>query len=165
MPQKQTIGYLVEIAIQLERATEALYLGLEEKFSFHQEVARFWRRFASEEAGHARWLERLQEKLEPAQASAPADPELLNQALKMLQLSQLTQLEKVNNFDDAYELALDLENSETNAVFDFLIGNFAEDEAAIAFLRVQLQGHIANITDALPDGLRTPRERKKVLVL
>lgn len=87
MSDKSTIAKLLELAISVEKAAEELYRGLEVKFAHHQEVADFWRRYAVEEAGHARWLERLRDTLSPEQLSAPADPLVLKEARKVLQFS------------------------------------------------------------------------------
>ncbi len=150
MSGKATVDKLFEMAIAAERAGEALYRGLETKFAHHQPAASFWASYAKEEAGHARWLERLQDRLSMEQLSAPADPKVLQEAHKALQFSVEHALKGVGNLDDAYQLASELENAETNAVFDFLITTFPDDEQTAPFLRAQLRGHVGKIMIEFP---------------
>jgi rubrerythrin len=157
MPNKATLAQLLDLAIAAERAAEALYRGLEAKFSHYDEITAFWRRYASEEVMHAEWLERLQESLTSKQLAAQADPFILKSANRALQASVDKRLKKVKNLEDAYQLVHELENSETNAVFDFLITNFSEDKKTQTFLRSQLQDHIGKLTTGFPvplDALR-----------
>ena len=131
MPNKATVSELFELAIAAEKAAEELYRRLEKKFAHHQEVADFWRKYAAEEVGHAHWLERLRDALNPDQLSAPADPFVLKDAHKVLQFSVENRLNDIKNLEDAYQLVNELENSETNAIFEFLITNFSSDEETV----------------------------------
>lgn len=154
---ESTIARLIELSIAAEKAAEELYRGLEAKFSHHEEVADFWREYAGEEAMHAAWLEQLRDSLLPKRLSAPADSDVMEDAHRALQVPVKRRLQDVHNLDDAYQLAHELENSETNAVFDFLINNFAEDKKAQAFLRSQLRDHIGKLAfnfPVQPDGVR-----------
>jgi hypothetical protein len=54
------------------------------------------------------------------------------------------------NLENAYQLVHELENSETNAVFDFLISNFAEDRTTQDFLRSQLKDRIGKLAFNFP---------------
>ncbi len=150
MLKKATVGDLFGWAIEAERTAEKLYRGLEAKFAFHQELARFWRGSAAEEAGHARWLERLRNGLEAKQLSAVADPDIVQQVRAVLQFSIEDALGELENLEEAYQLVNELENSETNAIFEFLISNFAEDVEIQSFLRAQLRKHIVRLTTEFP---------------
>ncbi len=68
MSNNATIAELFDLAIAAEQACEALYHGLADRFAHHPAVADFWTAYADEEAGHARWLERLS----PSSARWPA---------------------------------------------------------------------------------------------
>ena len=98
-----------------------------------------------EEAGHARWLERLREKLSSEELSAPADPSMLKAARGILESSVEKQLAEIKDLRGAYQLASELENSETNAIFEFLVANFAADEQTRTFLRSHLKDHIGKL--------------------
>jgi protein involved in sex pheromone biosynthesis len=56
----------------------------------------------------------------------------------------------VKNLEDAYQLVNDIENGETNAIFQFLLDNFEPDEHMQVFLRAQLNKHIAKLSIDLP---------------
>jgi rubrerythrin len=157
-----TIAELFGLAIMAERAAEELYHGLEAKFAHHEDVAGFWQAYAEEEAMHAEWLERLQNSLTPEQLSAPANPGVLKEAHRALQVPVEKRLRDVRDLEDAYQLVSDLENSETNAVFDFLISNFSEDPETQAFLRSQLKDHIGKLAIDFPIQFRLNAVRRQI---
>lgn len=165
MSNKAMVADLFELAIAAEKAMEELYRGLEAKFAHHQEVADFWGKYAAEEARHARWLERLRDTSSPEQLSAPADPFMLKDARKILQFSIENRLKKIKNLEDAYQLVNELENSETNAIFEFLITNFSSDKETQSFLRSQLRDHIANLTIEFPTQFKGTARRQAVKAL
>ena len=165
MSDTETLAQLIELAIQLEKSAEALYRGIAAKFTHHPELEKFWMRHAAEELGHARWLERLRKTSSAEQLALPADPEMLKTAQKMLQFSVDNALGNIKTFEDAYELAVDLENSETNAIFEFLITNYYADQDAVAFLRKQIKSHVASITDELPTEVKDRVQREATEVL
>lgn len=162
MSNKSTIARLLELAIAAEKAAEELYRGMETKFAHHEDVADFWREYADEEVMHAAWLERLRDSLTPERLSAPADPGVMEEAHQALQVPVKRRMQDVHDLDDAYQLAHELENSETNAVFGFLIDNFAEDKKAQVFLRSQLQDHIGKLAINFPIQFRQASVRKQI---
>ncbi len=164
MSDTETLAQLIELAIQLEKSAEALYRGIAAKFTHHPELEKYWLHSAAEELGHARWLERLRRISSAEQLASPADPVMLKTAQKMLQFSVDNALANIKNFEDAYELAVDLENSETNAIFEFLITNYYADQDAVAFLRDQIRHHVASITDELPAEVKDRVLRQSIEV-
>jgi rubrerythrin len=162
MSNKSTVAELIEMAIAAETAAEELYHKLEARFAHHEDVADFWREYAGEEAMHAEWLERLRDSLTPERLSAPADPGVLKEANQALQVPVEKRLQGVHDLEDAYQLVNELENSETNAVFDFLITNFAEDKKTQAFLRSQLQDHIGKLAINFPIQFRLASVRRQI---
>jgi rubrerythrin len=165
MANTETTAELFEMAIAAEKAAEELYFGFEERFAHHQDVVAFWRKYAEEEVGHARWLEGVRDKSSPEQLSAPADPSILKDARKFLRFSPQHALEGVTNLEDAYQLANELENSEINVVFEFIITNFSADESAGSFLRAQLKDHIARLMTEFPARFSHSASRQAVKVL
>jgi len=150
MSNTETTAELFKLALAAEQAAEDLYLGLEAKFAHQPEVAGFWGDYAKEEVGHARWLESVRDKSSPEQLSSPADPSILNAARNLLRFSPQNALEGIKNLEDAYQLANELEHSEINVVFEFIITNFASDASAGSFLRAQLRDHIARLVTDFP---------------
>ncbi len=161
MSNEATVGELFELAIAAEQMAERLYRGLELKFAHCQEAADFWGRYAKEEDGHARSLERLQNTLSQEQLFALADPLMLETMRKTAQLPTENILANVKNLDDAYQLATEAEASETNAVFEFLVTHFSTDEHARAFLRTQLRDHV-DVVARFPMRFKSVIERQEI---
>ncbi len=160
MSSAKTVNDLFEYAIALEKAAESLYLAFEKMFSQDPEVAAFWHRYADEEDGHALYLENVRAGLDADRLSQPADPGMLEKVLHCIAQASSVKLDEIENLDDAYQLAVELENSETNAVFEFMIVNFSTDELAKAhkFLRTQLSTHIGRLDNEFPYMSRLARQ-------
>lgn len=150
MSNQATISELFGLAISAEKAAEKLYRGLEAKFAHFPEVAGFWGEYAVEEAGHTLWLERLRGRLDPEELSESADSHALENARAALQFSVEDALEEIKDLQDAYQMANELESSETNAVFEFLITHFSYDEETQAFLKAQLREHVTELMTGFP---------------
>ena len=151
MTEQATNGELFNLAIAAEEAAEELYRGLEAKFAQHPDVAAFWRQYAAEEAAHAHWLARIRDALSPEQLAAPADSQILGEALKASGFSVGSALKGIENLEDAYQLVSEIENEEINAVFEFLIEGFSTIPEAQSFLRAQLRDHINRIMIEFPE--------------
>ncbi len=140
----------------------AIYLRFGKKFERYPEVAAFWNSYAGEENGHARWLAQLRERAGASRLRQPADPDILQQAERALARPVEDLLAGVKDLQDAYELANELEHSETNTVFEFLINYFAEDAQTQAFLRAQLNDHIVRLTKGFPEHLGSATLRRGI---
>ncbi len=162
MPEFGTIGHLIELAVQGERINQTIYLRFAQKFERYLEVAAFWNSYAGEENGHARWLTLLRERAGADRLNQPADGDIFQQAERALTRSVEDLLAGIKDLQDAYELANELEHSETNAVFEFLINYFAEDAQTQAFLRAQLNDHIGRLTKNFPEHLGSAALRRGI---
>jgi len=162
MPTDTTVAELFDLAIECEQVCEKLYRGLEMKFSHVQEPAKFWGKYAREEAGHARFLEGLRASSSAEKLSTPADTSAIKIAQTALRSSMENGLRKIDDLEDAYRLAVELENSETNAVFEFLITNFSTDKHSQRFARSQLKNHIANLTLNFPSKFNSIAARRAI---
>ena len=160
-----TVAELFEMAIDAERAAEKLYHGLAARFAHHPQVADFWKEYAAEEDGHAVWLARIRDSLSQEALAAPADPTTLREARAALRVSVERALAQVHDLENAYQLVGEIENAETNAVFDFLITHFSADAKTQVFLRSQLQEHVAKLMIDFPTQFKGARMRRKVKVL
>jgi ribosomal protein S7 len=163
MNDAQTVAELFEHAIELEKSLETLYRQFGGIFADHPEVAKFWKHYADEEKGHAAYLERVRDNAQAGRLSEPADEFMLQKVRKCLaEVSPPVQLKEIRTLDDAYQLAVDLENSETNAIFEFIIVNFSTEELAKShkFLRVQLSEHVAKLTTHFPSQYMSKAVRK-----
>jgi hypothetical protein len=148
----ETVGQLFDYAIELEKAAETIYRQMGKMFAQARDVEQFWSHFADEERGHAAYLERIRQSVDIKRLSDPADEKIIRDVQICLGASSLKRLDGLQNFEDAYQLAVELENSETNAIFEFMIVNFSTDELAKSdkFLRVQLSNHLAGLETGLP---------------
>ena len=159
MAQGKTVADLFALAIAAETSTAELYRGLTVKFSEYSDVAEFWQRYVTDEIAHARWLARVQGNLSVEQLADRADPAMLENARHAANVSVEALLDDVHTLEDAYELVNDLENSEINAVFEFLISSFPTDPDVLTFLRTQLMDHINRLLTAFPERFRVPEAR------
>jgi rubrerythrin len=163
----ETVGKLFEYAIKLEEDSEYLYRQLGNMFSQYPDIALFWKRYADEEKGHAVYLERLRAGLDIDKLSRPADNSIFRKILQQFERSIRSKLEKVETLEDAFQLATELENSETNIIFEFMIVNFSTDELAKShkFLRTQLSTHVARLEKDFPSPYKSRTARQNILVL
>ena len=115
-----------------------------------------------EEARHAEWLRDLENRLTPEQLAAPANDHTVALMEAVNQFSLENALGKVKDMEDAYQLVMDLENGETNAIFQFLLTNFETDERIRDFIRAQLNQHIARLSTELPTGYKSIMMRRTI---
>ncbi len=62
-------------------------------------------------------------------------------------------------------MANELEHSEINAIFEFLITHFAVDEQIQTFLRSHLQDHISRLMFEFPAQFKNAVKRREVQAL
>ncbi len=159
MRQGTTVADLFALAITAETSAAEFYRGLAAKFAGYSDVAEFWQCYVTDEIAHARWLARLQGDLSIEQLAAGADPRMLENARHAASVSVEALLDEVHTLADAYEIVNDLESSETNAVFEFLISSFPTDLEVLSFLRTQLIEHVNQLVVAFPERFRDPGAR------
>ena len=162
MSNQVTVDELFDMAIKVEKATGEVYSRLQAKFAPHPDVVRFWRSYAAAEAGHARWLGRIREALNPGQLAAPADEQVAAAVHRLLMAPIERTLQGIETLEDAYQLANEIESGETNVVFDFLITHFASDAQAQSLIRSQLRDHVAKISTGFPARFRSSASRLSV---
>lgn len=149
MANEATVATLFELAIEMEKSAETLYRDFEVGFAHQRQAADFWHVYATEEAGHARWLERFRNQLSAEQLSAPADPQMLQKARQAQRLYQQAASKQVGSLYDACQIASELEHGEINVVFEFLINHSPGEENTRDFLRAQLRIHVHKLTTGL----------------
>jgi len=159
-----TIEHLLNVAIQLEAAAGRFYEGLAERFSYCPEVAQFWRIMAAEEACHENRLIQWGASMSTDRLSQPVDAQMLRLGRKLLGTSVDELLGDVQNLDDAYETAHDLESSEINTIFRFFIAEFSQDPRVIAVLMQDLDEHAERLMTEFPAQYGTRAARASVRV-
>lgn len=159
-----TFSQVVTTSIAAEKTFEQLYRRLAEMFAEYPEVVEYWLKYAREEAGHARWMEKVNETATPEELNTPIDMATSEMVRTVANFSVEKALAGIKNLEDAYQLAVDLENSETNAIFSFVIQNVSLEASTADFLRKQLQEHISQIASRLPEQYNSQVTRQAALV-
>jgi hypothetical protein len=164
MANPLTVGEVFETAIATERSFEDLYNQMQIAFAQLPDMAQFWGRFSSDEARHATWLSGLRARLDRDVLSKPVSEEIVRLVRGVADFSADRAMSQVSDLEDAFELANELENAETNAIFQFLIQNFEPDAQMQAFLRTQLDKHIGALMYAVPPAYKDPVIRKALKI-
>lgn len=162
MPNQDTVAGLFELAISAELIAEALYRRFAEMFAAHPPVAEFWQMYARQESAHAEWLEQLADGLDEIQLATPADASILEGAQKILGFSLEQTLSEIKTLEDAYQLATEMENGETNAVFAFLTEHLAPSDRLRTFLRGQLSDHLNKLLVDFPLEFQSAARRQQI---
>jgi hypothetical protein len=154
-----------EIAIAAEKTAERLFQGLATKFAYREEIARFWLQYAADEVKHAEWLRDLKARLRDEHLARPADVDTVKLLQAVSNFSLDEALKSVNDLEDAYQLIDNVENGETNAIFQFLINSFESNTQIRAFLRDQLDQHVERLSTGLPPQYQQAAARRMVKAL
>jgi hypothetical protein len=142
-----TVEDLFERSIAAEQAAQTLYQGLAERFSHAPEAADYWTGLAEDEQTHIEGLRALFEVLSPAERQAEADPEAFWKADELASFSPQESLQSIETLEEAYQLAHDLEYSEVNTVFEFILMTYWDDAERRQFARSQLREHIGKLAN------------------
>jgi len=120
MPMQWTLRDVFEIAIQAERNAAAVYEGLAEMFADYRTISEFWIRMGDDELQHAAALEEIHRELSPETLVAAPTHSVASSATSLALRPADELLEGVHNFNDACQLAHDMESSEINTLFLYL---------------------------------------------
>lgn len=162
MADPTTLAGLFELAIAAEQNAGSVYERFAQLFAAHPKVAQFWHEYARQEEAHAEWLTQLLESMEAEQLSQPTDPSVLQNAQRLLSISVDQILANVHDLEDAYQLATEMENGETNAIFEFLTEHAAPSERLRTFLRAQLKDHLGKLMVDFPLEFRSAAQRREI---
>lgn len=156
--ENRTANDLIELLIQAETAAQTLYLRLMEAFAHEPDAAQVWWKMGADEAAHIRLLEQIRESLPQEQLRAPADPLWLEQARSAARFSPEQALARIHTLEDAYQQAHAIENSEINAVFEFVMAEYFPRQLRADFVHNMLREHVDRLY-----GLRTTEWRRSIL--
>ncbi len=147
MDNKDTNAAVFELAIQIERYQCALYHRFSELFSHRPDVAEFWKGMEKDEQYHARTLESIRGSLHPERLLAPADPLFLKKIEGILHISAVKRMPPIKTLNDAYGLSYEMENSEFNIVFKFLVKQFGSSEEMKKFALAEIDKHLKKLIE------------------
>jgi rubrerythrin len=147
MTTQPTVQDHFELAIQGEAHLHQLYMGLAEKFATTPDARAFWQQMAADETEHATRLIDIRDALSPEQLAELTDMPSYRGLERAMTPFLSETLAHVQNLQDAYELATELETGEFNAAFKLLVENFLwEEEASLSLILSKLELHIGKLT-------------------
>lgn len=166
MPDKKselTLSDILSKAINIEKTAEEMYKNFAELFSDFKEISDFWNGMSNDELNHAKWLSKIKESLsEQELISVPENnSSIITDNINIL-LSK-NSAKKINNLDDAYELAHELEYSEVNNLFRLLMNNYLASEERKKFIFSEIKEHLEKIMN-FPKYFGDKKLRKKITV-
>lgn len=147
MARKKTVGALFATAIAFEKKAEEFYRGLAKKFSGHPAVSSFWKSMIEDEIQHARALQEMRDSLTTEQLKSPGDDSAAIRDDELASFSAMYDLAKVNNLDEACEMARDIESSEMNAKIQSLVKKFIPPEMRADFVISVLENHVSKLRE------------------
>lgn len=153
----QNVNTLLSLLIDAETATQRFYLQLMESFAHEPLAAQVWWKMGADEAAHIRLIEQAQKSLSLEQLQSPADPIWLEKARAAARFSPDKAMAHIQTLEDAYQEAHAIENSELNAVFEFVMTEFFPRRLQQDFVRSMLREHLQRL-----DELRTPEWRRSI---
>jgi len=163
--RETTFADLLASGIQLEAQTQHVYQEFANLFAHCPDVAAFWRALAAEEASHKNRLIQIRDGMSRERLARPGDVKMLQAAQRLLAVDLGERLAEVRDLDDAYELANDLESSETNTIFQFFLTELSQDMHVVSALMRDLDEHVERLMAEFPVAYATRTERLAVKAL
>ena len=151
---------LLKCAMELEKIQAEIYEGLAKKFSFSREISQFWSEMAEDEKGHYEHIVNMYNRFGAEQLSAKIDDALYNTLCKGLRELKLSRLEEIFDLHDACELAAEVEDYETVAVFEFIHARFGHDSNRLKISGGML-AHLGKLT-SFSDKFKSVDERRRI---
>ncbi len=143
----KTIDRLIEAAIDLECRAAGIYQTLSEKFAQVPGISAFWQGLNKDEIEHAAILKDTRSLLTPEQLSAKPDNKIWEDIAGVRRMLEQHPVEAIKTLDDAYELAHELESSETNAIFRFLADECVPSGIRKELAHSVLEKHLKKLAD------------------
>jgi len=162
MIESLTVENLLDLSSEIEKEMITFYCHMRQKFS-HMPVAKnFWIKLRDDEIEHITQLYRIKQSLTYGQLSAPADRSMIENAGRVLGNINPDEWEKIENLDDAVELANKYENSEANQIFLFLAESYIPSAERRDMIETIVNDHLERLI-SLPPEIDTPIARKRIL--
>ena len=163
MSTEETNATMFDLAIEIERTMQHFYNRLSKQFVHAPEISRFWDGMRKDEIYHERTLERIRGSLHPERLTSIADRSMLRLAKSLVNDSTDQRLNTLETLDDAYDLAHELENSEFNTVFEFIVKAFITHPETQKFALKEIDVHLRKLID-FPQTFGDLNWRKNVRV-
>ena len=142
---ENTINTLFEMAIAAEKEAWIFYHGLTKKFQHVPIAANVWRGMMQDEVMHFEELQKIHATLTEEQLRAPVDQSIMWKAESVREFSAENSLNQIETLGEAFQTAHDIEHSEVNTVFEFILTEFVDPDVQREFVVSQLQEHVAKL--------------------
>jgi len=160
---KHTIGDLFDLVIENESKSEKLYQQFAELFSSYPDITKFWKSMAADETTHISLINQILRSLGNDYLRKTADPEEWNRATKTRNFLNSLDIQLINNLNDAFELAHELEYSEINTSFVYMTTELEYTEEKRDSIMARLLGHQKKIM-SMKEKFGNPENRKRIAV-
>lgn len=141
MPEA-TMADLFDILMQSERQTERFYMGLVEMFLHEPIAAEVWWDMSADEAMHVWLLEKAREAVAAAgRLSEPVDAAILAEARRLTSFSPEKIWSRIQNLEDAYEAAHEVEGMEFDAILEPILLDMFPGDIRNRLARSQFDRH------------------------
>ena len=144
---KTTFEEIFENAIEIEKSAGQIYAKFAKMFSSFPKAAEFWKEMNRDELDHAKWLIEIKETLSDEELSSSPDYNLILKVHHINKLLEEYSARNIDNLDDAYELANEIESSEVNNLFSLLAHKFISSENKRRILLSEITEHQMKIID------------------
>ncbi len=140
--REATLGQLIDTLITSEQATERFYMGLVELFLHEPIAAEVWWDMAAGEASHIWLVEKAREAVMAAGLwDEPVDAALLDQARRLASFSPERLWARIQNLEDAYQAAHEVEGMEFDALLEPIMIDVFPGDIRNRLARSQLDSH------------------------
>ena len=118
--KKMTLDEFLLEAIRIEKMAADIYRDLAGVFVKRKNISAFWKGLMEDELTHAAMLEKSRSVLADKDLKSPVDLSMLLKIQEVNRFIEKNPLSQIQDLDDAFELAHELEFSEVNIIFKFL---------------------------------------------
>jgi rubrerythrin len=143
----ETLGWLIEKAVDWECAARDFYVSLTDSFASEPEISAFWRGMSEQESQHAAAYRSIERSIEGCRLSEAIGPEELDYARSVDALWVEVGTQRIETLDEAYELAHVLEGSEVNTVFRMVVLSRMSNAERRDALAAELDDHLDRLTE------------------
>jgi rubrerythrin len=110
-------------------------------------VAAFWDSFAKDEMNHAEMIQEIQRSLTRKELSALPTDDQWESLLAAEDFLACPQIQSVQDLEDAYELAHEIENYELVLIFQLFVNEAIGNNQLVDFMKAQLDEHLHRLEE------------------
>ena len=144
-PFSNTLLELFNEAAKFEQRASDIYSGLAKRFHDHSDIAQFWINMQADELVHLQLLRDISGHMTSQQLLSPTPKYIWDKAISVDQLFDYAEAVPIESLQDAYLLASEIEDSELNAIFLFLVMDCVPFECHKTLAGSYLGYHRANL--------------------